>query len=157
MQNINLTDHFLIAMPGLEDSFFARALTYICEHNERGALGLVVNRPTDLSVEKLLLQLGMSPKDSASGEPAGTAGWTGTGRQRIRAARTRRILEIYTVFQYDDRPDFLYRYSAGGGRLPGTGADADDTGLFGLGCRTARTGTGAKCLADGAGPIPNTV
>ncbi len=66
MQNINLTDHFLIAMPGLEDSFFARALTYICEHNERGALGLVVNRPTDLSVEKLLLQLGMSPKDSAS-------------------------------------------------------------------------------------------
>ncbi|MCC6917215.1 YqgE/AlgH family protein [Nitrosomonas sp.] len=64
MQSINLTDHFLIAMPGLEDSFFTRTLTYICEHNERGALGLVVNRSTDLSVEKLLLQLGMSPKNA---------------------------------------------------------------------------------------------
>lgn len=66
MQNINLTDHFLIAMPGLEDFFFARTLTYICEHSERGALGLVVNRPTDLSVENLLLQLGMFPKSTAS-------------------------------------------------------------------------------------------
>ena len=66
MQSIDLTDHFLIAMPGLEDSFFTRTLTYICEHSERGALGLVVNRPTDLSVEKLLLQLGMSPKSTVS-------------------------------------------------------------------------------------------
>ncbi|MXS86186.1 YqgE/AlgH family protein [Nitrosomonas sp. HPC101] len=66
MQAINLTDHFLIAMPGLGDSFFAKTLTYVCEHNEQGALGLIVNRPTDLSVEKLLMQLGMSPKDSAS-------------------------------------------------------------------------------------------
>lgn len=66
MQTINLTDHFLIAMPGLGDSFFAKTLTYICEHNEQGALGLVVNRPTDLSVEKLLTQLGMSPQDCAS-------------------------------------------------------------------------------------------
>ncbi|SFU64432.1 putative transcriptional regulator [Nitrosomonas eutropha] len=65
MQAINLTDHFLIAMPRLEDSFFAKTLTYICEHNEQGALGLVVNRPTDLSVEKLLTQLGMSPQDPA--------------------------------------------------------------------------------------------
>lgn len=63
MQNVNLTDHFLIAMPGLEDSFFTRTLTYICEHNEQGALGLVVNRSTDLSVEKLLFQLGMFPNN----------------------------------------------------------------------------------------------
>ncbi|MBE7527779.1 YqgE/AlgH family protein [Betaproteobacteria bacterium PRO4] len=66
MPGINLTDHFLIAMPGLEDTFFARTLTYVCEHNEQGALGLVVNRPTDMSVEKLLLQLGMTPKNTAS-------------------------------------------------------------------------------------------
>ncbi len=66
MPGINLTDHFLIAMPGLEDTFFARTLTYVCEHNEQGALGLVVNRPTDMSVEKLLLQLGMAPKNTAS-------------------------------------------------------------------------------------------
>jgi len=66
MPGINLTGHFLIAMPGLEDTFFARTLTYVCEHNEQGALGLVVNRPTDMSVEKLLLQMGMTPKNTAS-------------------------------------------------------------------------------------------
>lgn len=64
MPAMNLTDHFLIAMPKLEDSFFSKTLTYVCEHNKQGALGLVVNRPTGLSVEKLLTQLGMSPKDS---------------------------------------------------------------------------------------------
>ncbi|BBL34966.1 hypothetical protein Nstercoris_01220 [Nitrosomonas stercoris] len=68
MQAVNLTDHFLIAMPSLEDSFFSKTLTYVCEHNEQGALGLVVNRPTGLSVEKLLTQLGMSPKDSAAAD-----------------------------------------------------------------------------------------
>jgi len=52
MENVNLTDHFLIAMPNMADPFFAKTLTYICEHNERGALGLVINRPTDLSLEK---------------------------------------------------------------------------------------------------------
>lgn len=68
MQNVNLTDHFLIAMPSLEDSFFAKTLTYICEHNEQGALGLVVNRPTTLSVEELLKQLGISPKAASSAD-----------------------------------------------------------------------------------------
>ncbi|MDV6343679.1 MULTISPECIES: YqgE/AlgH family protein [unclassified Nitrosomonas] len=59
MKNINLTDHFLIAMPNLADPFFAKTLTYICEHNEHGALGLVINRPTELTVEKLFEQLGI--------------------------------------------------------------------------------------------------
>src|SRR5690606_11319687 len=68
MQNVNLTDHFLIAMPSLEDSFFAKTLTYICEHNEQGALGLVVNRPTTLSIEELLKQLGMSPKAASTAD-----------------------------------------------------------------------------------------
>ena len=44
MQTINLTSHFLIAMPGMADPHFSRTLTFVCEHNERGALGLVVNR-----------------------------------------------------------------------------------------------------------------
>ncbi|MDT8363473.1 MAG: YqgE/AlgH family protein [Nitrosomonas sp.] len=67
MENVNLTDHFLIAMPNLENSFFAKTLTYICEHNEEGALGLVVNRPTDISVEKLLQHLGISPGELKAG------------------------------------------------------------------------------------------
>lgn len=53
MENINLTDHFLIAMPAMVDSFFAKTLVYIAEHNERGALGVIVNRPIDLRLAAL--------------------------------------------------------------------------------------------------------
>ena len=42
MQTVDLTNHFLIAMPAMADPFFSKTLTYICEHNEQGALGLVV-------------------------------------------------------------------------------------------------------------------
>ena len=51
--SINLTHHFLIAMPGLEDEAFAKSVVYVCEHTERGALGLVINKPSDLSMEDL--------------------------------------------------------------------------------------------------------
>ena len=51
--SINLTHHFLIAMPGLEDEAFAKSVVYVCEHSERGALGLVINKPGELSMEGL--------------------------------------------------------------------------------------------------------
>ena len=54
MQTINLTSHFLIAMPAMSDPNFSRTLTFICEHNERGALGIVVNRPIDVTLATLL-------------------------------------------------------------------------------------------------------
>jgi putative transcriptional regulator len=57
MQTINLTSHFLIAMPGMADPNFSGTLTFICEHNERGALGLVVNRPIDVTVGTLFRQV----------------------------------------------------------------------------------------------------
>jgi putative transcriptional regulator len=50
---INLTHHFLIAMPGLDDATFARSVVYVCEHSERGALGLVINKPSDISLKGL--------------------------------------------------------------------------------------------------------
>jgi putative transcriptional regulator len=49
----NLTNHFLIAMPGLSDEVFGRSVVYLCEHSERGALGLVINKPTDIAVSTL--------------------------------------------------------------------------------------------------------
>ena len=49
----NFTHHFLIAMPGLEDDMFAKSVIYMCEHSERGALGLVINKPSDISLQKL--------------------------------------------------------------------------------------------------------
>jgi len=58
----NLTHHFLIAMPGLSDAVFARSVVYVCEHSERGALGLVINKPSDIDLkglfEKVQLPLG---------------------------------------------------------------------------------------------------
>ena len=51
--SINLTHHFLIAMPGLQDATFAKSVIYMCEHSERGALGLVINKPSDINLQKL--------------------------------------------------------------------------------------------------------
>jgi putative transcriptional regulator len=53
MNSVNLTDNFLIAMPALEDPYFAQSLVYICEHNENGALGIIVNRPIDMKMAEL--------------------------------------------------------------------------------------------------------
>ena len=50
---INLTNHFLIAMPALDDAIFGKSVVYVCEHSERGALGLVINKPADMRMESL--------------------------------------------------------------------------------------------------------
>jgi len=63
MQSVNLTHHFLIAMPNMVDPNFARSITYICEHNEQGALGLVVNRPIDLTLGGLIEQVDIALDD----------------------------------------------------------------------------------------------
>ena len=50
---IDLTNQFLIAMPGMVDETFARTVVYLCEHNEKGALGLVINKPIDIKLKNL--------------------------------------------------------------------------------------------------------
>jgi len=64
---INLTNHFLIAMPGLHDDLFGRSVVYMCEHSERGALGLVINKPSDISLKNLFdkVDLPLTRKDLA--------------------------------------------------------------------------------------------
>lgn len=57
MQSVNLTRHFLIAMPAMTDPHFAKTLTFICEHNDQGALGVIVNRPIDMTLHALLTQI----------------------------------------------------------------------------------------------------
>ncbi len=49
----NLTHHFLIAMPGVSDEPFVRSVVYMCEHSQRGALGLVINKPSDINLKNL--------------------------------------------------------------------------------------------------------
>jgi putative transcriptional regulator len=57
MSDMNLTHHFLIAMPAMADPHFAKTLTFICEHNDQGALGIVINRPIDMNLGALLEQV----------------------------------------------------------------------------------------------------
>jgi len=65
MDNVNLTDNFLIAMPALEDPYFANALVYVCEHNENGALGIIVNRPIDMNLADLFEKIDIKLEQDA--------------------------------------------------------------------------------------------
>jgi putative transcriptional regulator len=53
----SLKDHFLIAMPTLKDSSFEHSITYICSHDDNGAMGIVLNQSTDLNLHEVLEQL----------------------------------------------------------------------------------------------------
>jgi len=57
---------FLIAMPGLVDSYFGGTVIYLCEHNADGAMGLVINRPSELSLGELLTQVGLDIRGAPS-------------------------------------------------------------------------------------------
>ncbi len=64
----NLSNQFLIAMPGMVDDNFAGTVVYLCDHTSNGAMGLVINRPTDVNLgdvfDKLDLKLEIQPKAS---------------------------------------------------------------------------------------------
>lgn len=61
---MNLQHHFLIAMPTMQDPRFKRSVIYICEHNEEGAMGLVINKPVEqFTVESVLEKLKIAPAD----------------------------------------------------------------------------------------------
>ena len=81
MQNTNFTDQFLIAMPALTDPYFARSLVFVCEHNERGALGVIVNRPLDMTLGSLFDRVELKLDDDAlSGQPVYFGGPVQTDR-----------------------------------------------------------------------------
>jgi putative transcriptional regulator len=61
---VSLAHHFLIAMPSMADPHFAHTLIYICEHNEKGALGIVINKPIDMTLSALFEQINVPLGDS---------------------------------------------------------------------------------------------
>lgn len=52
-QELNLANHFLIAMPSMLDPVFGGTVVYLCEHNADGALGVIINKPTDITMDTL--------------------------------------------------------------------------------------------------------
>ncbi|MBK6637425.1 MAG: YqgE/AlgH family protein [Rhodocyclaceae bacterium] len=66
METICLAHHFLIAMPNMADPNFSRTLIYVCEHNSDGALGVIINRPTEMSLGELFERVDITMEE---GEP----------------------------------------------------------------------------------------
>ena len=60
---LNLANHFLIAMPSMEDPIFGGAVVYVCEHNEKGVLGVVINKPTDMTMDVLFDRIDLKVAD----------------------------------------------------------------------------------------------
>jgi len=77
----NLTNHFLIAMPGLQDEVFSRSVVYICEHSEHGALGLVINKPCEIDMKSLFAKVDLPlNREDLSNEPVFQGGPVQTDR-----------------------------------------------------------------------------
>ncbi len=62
--SFNLANHFLIAMPSMQDPVFGGTVVYICEHNDNGVLGVVINKPTDMTMEVLFDRIDLKLSDS---------------------------------------------------------------------------------------------
>lgn len=60
-----LNDHFLVAMPNMDDERFARSVVYVCAHSEDGAMGFIINQPQKLDFKDLLVQIGLVNEDEA--------------------------------------------------------------------------------------------
>jgi putative transcriptional regulator len=116
MSGVDLTHHFLIAMPNMADPNFSRTLTYICEHNEQGALGVVINRPIDMTLAALFERVELDLKDRRLGalpvyyggpvqsdrgfvlhQPVGSWSSTLAVRDRIGLTTSRDILEALAM------------------------------------------------------------
>jgi putative transcriptional regulator len=61
--SLNLANHFLIAMPSMDDPVFGGAVVYICEHNDKGVLGVIINKPTDMTMEILFERIDLTITD----------------------------------------------------------------------------------------------
>lgn len=61
----NLTNQFLVAMPGMADPTFARTVTYLCQHGPEGALGIIINRPSELTLGEVMEQMNIETNQPA--------------------------------------------------------------------------------------------
>lgn len=76
----SLKDHFLIAMPTLTGGFFAHSVTYLCEHTEEGAMGIVINHPLGFRLSEILRHLDIDAIRLTRDEPVLAGGPVQTDR-----------------------------------------------------------------------------
>lgn len=119
MAGMNLTHQFLIAMPGMADPNFAGAVVYVCEHSDQGALGLVINRPSDITLgglfDKVELHLEIAPRKD---EPVMIGGPVQTERGFVLhspGTRYKSTLPITEAIALTTSRDVLEAIAAGSG------------------------------------------
>ena len=130
-----LANQLLIAMPGMADPNFSSTVTLICEHNDEGALGIVINRPLDLTLGGLFEQLELDDADpGAAGAPVLMGGPVGPER-RLCASRLRAPLRELVGCLERDLPDPVTRHHRRNGDRQRAEQVARRTRLCGLGGR----------------------
>lgn len=114
-----LTNQLLFAMPSLRDPNFSRTVTLICEHNDDGALGLVINRPTDLSVGDIFAEMSLeAPGDEMAKQPVLQGGPVGQGRGFVLHGADRQwesTLKVSDDIQLTTSRDILVALAEGSG------------------------------------------
>lgn len=65
MQSTSLTGQFIIAMPNLQDMNFDQSVTYICEHDENGCFGLIINKPTEVTLSEVIAEMKIEAAEDA--------------------------------------------------------------------------------------------
>lgn len=94
---INLTNQFLIAMPGMADDHFVRSVVYLCEHTKNGALGLVINKPIDIKLRNLFEKVELAlDREELAEQPVYFGGPVQTERGFVLHERTGTETSPYT-------------------------------------------------------------
>lgn len=115
----SLRDHFLLAMPSLSEGIFSHSITYICEHGESGAMGIVINQPLDLSLAEIFEHLDIDAVEDFSHLPVMAGGPVqidhGFVLHRDPASRWEASLKITDRISLTTSRDILRAIAAGGG------------------------------------------
>ncbi|MDO3387592.1 YqgE/AlgH family protein [Gilvimarinus sp. SDUM040013] len=116
----SLRNQFLIAMPGMDDPNFAHSVTYICEHSDDGAMGLVINLPMEITLGEIYQQLELDCDDQSASYPALAGGPVGVERgfvlhPNLKTERWQSTLHISDTVALTASKDILEAMSRGQG------------------------------------------
>jgi putative transcriptional regulator len=113
----SLKNHFLIALPTLGDGFFTKSITYLCEHDEHGAMGLVINHPMDIKLSEILTEMKIEYNTGIQDGPVLAGGPVQTERGFIMHRRDERewqnSLMLSSTIALTTSPDVLQAFGEG--------------------------------------------
>lgn len=130
----DLTNHFLIAMPQLEDPNFFHTVTYICEHSSDGAMGIVINRPMELNLADIFEQLKIPiASEKVSEQPVYIGGPVQSDRGFV--LHDSNSEGLHPESHPTDQCHHILGYPGGHRRRQGSGTESGGTRICQLGSR----------------------